>query len=202
MARMSADARRVQLIEAAIVVMARDGVAKATTRAIVGEAEMPLGVFHYCFRSKEELLEQVIETIHRGSIERVQGLAGTQTTVEAALRSSLQAYWDHVVANPAMHMLTYELTQYALRQPGLEGVARKQYETYVGTLVTHLDATADRLDVTYQRPTSVLARYLFTIIDGLTLNWLILGDDPDAEAVLDEVASHVAGLAQPHTAPA
>ena len=49
-ARIPADERRQQLVEAAIRVMARDSVAQATTRAIVGEAGMPLGVFHYCFR--------------------------------------------------------------------------------------------------------------------------------------------------------
>lgn len=197
MARMSADDRRAQLVDAAITVMARDGVAKATTRAIVGAADMPLGVFHYCFRSKQELLEQVIETIHRGSMGRVQGMTGTQTTVEETIRGSMQAYWDHVIANPSMHMLTYELTQYALRQPGFEGVARKQYETYVGSLEEYLDSGAEGLGVTYRLPTPVVARYLFTILDGLTLNWLILGDDSGAEAVLDEVAAHVASLAQP-----
>ncbi|XIE77716.1 hypothetical protein AB6O49_04510 [Streptomyces sp. SBR177] len=41
MARQSADVRREQLVEAAIRVMIRDGVAKATTRAVVGEAGLP-----------------------------------------------------------------------------------------------------------------------------------------------------------------
>jgi hypothetical protein len=54
-----------------------------------------------------------------------------------------------VLAHPAEHMLTYELTQYALRQPGLEGVARTQYELYLATLRSFLDDLADRLDVSY-----------------------------------------------------
>ncbi|WP_279579831.1 TetR/AcrR family transcriptional regulator [Fodinicola feengrottensis] len=61
---MSADERRQDLVAAAIRVLARDGVAKASTRAIVAEAAMPLGFFHYCFRSKQELFMQVIGTIN------------------------------------------------------------------------------------------------------------------------------------------
>ena len=67
MARMSAGDRRELLVAAAIRVMTRDGVAKATTRAIASEAEMPLGVFHYAFRSKQELMTMVTETIARQS---------------------------------------------------------------------------------------------------------------------------------------
>ena len=83
MARVSADVRRERLVEAAIRVMVRDGVAKATTRSIVAEADMPLGAFHYCFRSKEELLENVIEAISGHTLDlamvemqRPRGLGG------------------------------------------------------------------------------------------------------------------------------
>ena len=51
MPRIAVDARRELLVEAAIRVMARDGVAKATTRSIVAEAGMALAAFHYSFRS-------------------------------------------------------------------------------------------------------------------------------------------------------
>ena len=63
MPRIAVDERRELLVEAAIRVMVRDGVAKATTRSIVAEAGMALAAFHYSFRSKQELLENVIETI-------------------------------------------------------------------------------------------------------------------------------------------
>ncbi|MDP3892996.1 TetR/AcrR family transcriptional regulator [Nocardioides sp.] len=194
MARMSADERRERLVEAAITVMTRDGVARATTRAIVAEAEMPLGVFHYCFASKKELVEQVIGTINAHAVSRVMAMTDTRATFRESLRASVQGYWEHVLTHPAEHMLTYELTQYALRQPGFEGVARTQYELYLGTLTAFLDDIANRLAVTYELPTPVLARYLMTVVDGLTLNWIILGGEPEAAAVLDHVTDHVAGL--------
>ena len=65
--RMSVDQRRSLLIEAAINVMARDGVANVGTRAIVAEADMTIGVFHYCFRSKDELVVEVLRSINRAA---------------------------------------------------------------------------------------------------------------------------------------
>ncbi|WP_327320490.1 TetR family transcriptional regulator [Streptomyces sp. NBC_01235] len=49
MARMALKERREELIAAAIRVVTREGVARTTTRSIVREAGMTLGVFHYCF---------------------------------------------------------------------------------------------------------------------------------------------------------
>ncbi|OUE01907.1 transcriptional regulator BetI [Clavibacter michiganensis subsp. michiganensis] len=52
----SRDARRAELLDAAVRVMAVAGVAGASTRAITAEAGLAHGAFHYCFGVREELL--------------------------------------------------------------------------------------------------------------------------------------------------
>lgn len=197
--RRSADERRELLVEAAIRVMTRDGVAKTTTRAIVADADMQLGMFHYCFRSKQELLERVIETITAHSVDRADGIPQLRDSVEDTVRASMRLYWDHVVEHPQEHLVTYELTQYALREPGFEQVARAQYEFYLRTMRTLLDGVITHFGVTLQRPVDDLARYLVTIVDGLTLNWIVLRDTEQAERLLDDTAAYVASLATPTT---
>ena len=66
MARMPATERRVALGHAALVVIARDGIHAATTRAIVAEAGMPLASFHYAVASREELLRDVVDLVVAG----------------------------------------------------------------------------------------------------------------------------------------
>ncbi len=195
MVRMSADERRGQLVEAAIRVMARDGVARATTRSIVAEADMPLGVFHYCFRSKQDLLGSVIETITVHSLSTVLEVAAgaADGDLRTTVRAYLQAYLDHVKAQPAEHMMTYELTQYALREEGFEEVARRQYQHYLDTIEAFLADLGDGLGLVWARPVPVVARYLVTLLDGLTLNWLVLGDEPTAAGVLDVAAEGLLG---------
>ncbi len=195
MARMSAVDRRVQLVEAAIAVMTRDGVSRATTRAIAAEAGVPLSAVHYAFRSKQELLGEVTEAIARQSKADIDSAiftlaeqGGPQALVDV-VRAGLNAYFDHVVAHPREHLLTYELTHYAVREEGFEDAARRQYEYYLEQNTALIAALADLLGFEYIPPVEVVSRLVFSAMDGLALNYLAYGKEEEARQVLDLAAS-------------
>ncbi|UQX00055.1 TetR/AcrR family transcriptional regulator [Streptomyces sp. RerS4] len=194
MARMPSAERRRQLTEAAIRAMTRDGVTRTTTRSIAAEAGVSLSVFHYCFDSKQALLESVIEAITAHYISVVREAIRPKPTLRETVRAGFEAYWDHVSAQPGEHMLTYELTQYALRRPGFEHLARRQYELYGETYAELLRQLRDTMDLKLTVPVPVLARYLAAMTDGLTLNVLVLGDREAASDLLDLVTEHVLAL--------
>lgn len=196
MARLPSAERRRQLTEAAIRAMARDGVPRTTTRSIAAEAGVSLSVFHYCFDSKQQLVESVITTITGHYVTVVKEAIRPRATLEETVRAGFQAYWEHVRTHPDEHMLTYELTQYALRSPGFEHLARRQYELYAETYTELIDQLRESMGLRLRVPVPVLARYLAAMTDGLTLNYLVLGDDAAWTAVLDTVTAHVAGLVQ------
>ncbi|MEV2216069.1 TetR/AcrR family transcriptional regulator [Streptomyces sp. NPDC050997] len=194
MARMPSAERRRQLTEAAIRAMTRDGVARTTTRSIAAEADVSLSVFHYCFDSKQALIESVITTLTDHSVTVVKQAIRPRATLEETVRAGFHAYWDHVRAHPDEHMLTYELTQYALRQPGFEHLARRQYQLYGDAYAELIDELGRSMDFRLGVPVAVLARYLAAMTDGLTLNYLVLGDDAAWTDILDTVTAHIAGL--------
>jgi AcrR family transcriptional regulator len=194
MARKPSAERRRQLTEAAIRAMARDGVAKTTTRSIAAEAGVSLSVFHYCFDSKQALIESVITALTDHSVTVVKQAIRPRATLEETVRAGFQAYWDHVRAHPDEHMLTYELTQYALRQPGFQHLARRQYELYGAAYADLIGDLGRTMDFDLAVPVSVLARYLAAMTDGLTLNYLVLGDAAAWTDILDTVTAHIAGL--------
>jgi AcrR family transcriptional regulator len=196
MARIPADVRRQELVEAAIRVMARDGIAKATTRAIVDEAEMNLGFFHYCFRSKEELLVTVITTINDRNQQAAMAVVTPHRGLRDTLTASFRAYWDGVERNPGEHQVTYELTQYALRHAGLAEVARVQYDSYVRGLIQYLQEAAAANHMEWTTPVEVLAHYAHSVLDGVTLAWVVDRDSAAADAVLHEAAQHIAKQAR------
>ena len=129
MTRMPLAQRRQQLVDAAIAVLTREGVSKATTRAIVAEAGTSLSVFHYCFDSKQELLDAVIKSLVGRTVDLAEASFEAGASRRQMIRAGLGAYWQHVVANPDQHLLTYELTQYALRSAPES--AMKQYDAYL-----------------------------------------------------------------------
>ncbi|WP_328407643.1 TetR/AcrR family transcriptional regulator [Streptomyces violaceus] len=194
MTRLPSAERRRQLTEAAIRAMARDGVPRTTTRSIAAEAGVSLSVFHYCFDSKQELIESVITTIAGHYVTVVKEALRPRATLEETVRAGFQAYWEHVRAHPDEHMLTYELTQYALRQPGFEHLARRQYELYAETHIELIGQLRQTMGLRLRVPAPVLARYLAAMTDGLTLNYLVLGDDEAWSGILDTVTAHIAGL--------
>ncbi|MER5451523.1 TetR/AcrR family transcriptional regulator [Streptomyces sp. NPDC002766] len=194
MARRPSAERRRQLTEAAIRAMARDGVARTTTRSIAAEAGVSLSVFHYCFDSKQALIESVITTLTDHSVTVVKEALRPKATLEETVRAGFRAYWDHVRAHPDEHMLTYELTQYALREPGFEHLARRQHELYGSAFAELIERLRLDRDLELSVPVPVLARYLAAVTDGLTLNFLVLGDESAWSDILDTVVAHIAHL--------
>jgi AcrR family transcriptional regulator len=71
MAYVEAALRRRQMVAAARSVLARDGVARATLRAVAAEAGVPLGTMQYAFRSKEQLLRQLQDWCRRAEASGV-----------------------------------------------------------------------------------------------------------------------------------
>lgn len=172
-ARRPSDERRRDLVEAALRVMARDGVAAASTRAITAEAGMAQSRFHYCFRSKAELLREVVETMVRNQVTSVLGAGGD-------VRTALRAYAQHLVDHPEQHLLSYELTQYALRTPGLAPLAAQQYQAYLEGAAEVLAALG------IDDPSG--PRLVVALLDGVTLQWLVDRDVEAAVAVLERFA--------------
>lgn len=196
---MSAGDRRDQLVAAAIRVMTRDGVAKATTRAIAGEAGMPLGVFHYAFRSKAELMAVVTQTIAQQSKAEIDSatLSGAQQDPYELVLAGLCAYFDHVVAHSHEHLVTYELTTTALRDEELVGVAKEQYDYYLQENENLMVAVAELMGFEFTAPINVVSRYVTSVMDGLALNWLARGDEDEARKVVELTARTILTMIKP-----
>lgn len=197
MARMSLAERRTQLVAAAITVMTRDGVRAATTRAVVAEAGTSLSVFHYCFESKHQLLLAVVTELaarNTRTDDDAPALAGLSP--RQAVRAGLEAYWEDVLAHPAVHQLTYEVTQFCLRDPKLEPVAVQQYELYAAGVLAQFEA----LGVQTTLPAEVVARHVSVTMDGLTLDWLVRRDEASSRAALEAEIAFVESVLVPETA--
>ncbi|TXK19230.1 TetR/AcrR family transcriptional regulator [Homoserinibacter sp. GY 40078] len=196
---MSPDDRRAALVRAAIRVIARGGVSAATTRAIVSEAKMPLGAFHYVFTSRDELLSQVIRTVtddERMAVELA--LPGEGATFEQVVVAALDAYLDLLIADPERELALFELAFYGMRsEPDLVG---RQYGVYYREGEAILTQLATMCGLTWREPMPVMARRLVVVIDGVTTTWLADRDTPAAREFVRSVAPWIAASAVPVTA--
>ncbi|MCU1413930.1 MAG: TetR family transcriptional regulator [Microbacteriaceae bacterium] len=193
--RLAADDRRAALVQAALTVIARDGVHAATTRAIVAEAGMSLASFHYAFRTRDELIREVItfvvdqqEFVSRAALEP----AGD---VLAMVRGALQAYFDLLREHPEREQAMFELMHYSMRSPELGKLPPIQHGSYLTAGRTLIEAGGELLGIEWTLPIDDLARLLVALTDGLTYAWLADRDDAAAGRLMDSIASTISTFA-------
>jgi AcrR family transcriptional regulator len=169
-AYLSAEERRRTIIDAAIEVIANEGLARATTRRIAERAEAPLGALHYCFRNKEELIQVV-------SDEGAEMLAAAFDDVdpavgfEATLRESIAALWHWVEANVGLQLALMELAMFQIRQ-GDDKDLYRMWDRFGGDLLRDRLGRALEVDpVDLQIPLDEIVRFINHRFDGLILEF-------------------------------
>lgn len=193
MTRTSIEDRRRDLLAAAFRVVAERGLAAASTRAIVAEAEMSLASFHYAFTSRDELIDLLIAEVVAGERTAVvpEELGGK--SLEQLIAEGLNGYLDHLRRDPPHEQAMLELAQFALRdRPSL---ARELYEQYHAIARASLDMAAEATGVHWSVDVDIVARLLVSVTDGLTLSWLVDRDDDAARTLVLIAARAVAALA-------
>ncbi|GMA28254.1 TetR/AcrR family transcriptional regulator [Arenivirga flava] len=198
MARIPAEQRRQALVQAALAVIYRDGVAAATTRTVVAEAGMSLASFHYVFDSRDELIREVIAAIV-GDVEAVASMSlEPGKDIAETVRNGLRAYLGHVRADPLREVMLNELMNHALRDPELAHLPQIQYRIYRQTAGALLELAATVSDVRWNRPMDEMAHLFATFTDGLSLTWLGDRDDAAAEKTIELAALAVSVFAEPN----
>jgi len=183
--RLPAEARRAALVEAALRVMTRDGLAAGTTRAIVAEAGMSLASFHYAFASRDELLRELVHRVVGHELSAATAELDVEDGLGGLLRSAAEGYLQHLEREPGAEQLMFELAFHSLRDPALQPLARQQYRAYTAAATRLLEQAAALTGATWQRPVPELARLLVTLLDGVTTTWLVDRDTEATRAVLD-----------------
>lgn len=195
MVRMSVQQRSELLLDAALTVIARDGIAHATTRAITDEAGMRRGSFHYCFESKDELFQALV-TRHIGDmVNTAEATWDPNRTLAENLLAGISAFVSFGRAHPQEELLSYELTNYAMRSKTPEG-AVTQYNGYDSQTSRYLNFVAEQANVEWSIPTPVLARMLTTMVNGSLLHWLVDRNDEATDLSIAGFSGMLATVAQ------
>lgn len=199
--KLPADERRAQLLEAALMIAAEQGVDALTLRPLAAAAGASPGIVHYHFHDKDTLLTEMGETqilqvndgmrLAFGQYTEPSGLTGIPA-LEDLLRAGIRGLWPIVEATPHHQLLTYELTAHALRRRSAGNlaagaIAERQYSAMDAETVAFLTLCATRADVTWITPVEQVARFALACMNGLVLRWLVDRDSAAALIALDDL---------------
>lgn len=187
--------RRSQLVRAALEVVSNEGVARATTRRIAEVADMSAASLHYCFATKEELLQAAFEYGTQDGLLYIGRAVTPRCGLAVAVTAIMRAYADWMREAPHIQLAQFELTLWSLRNPASRHLAQRVYRRYIdGTAQLLREAQAGEADA--QVDVTDVARLIVAALDGHVLQWQALGDDVFERMVEESVAAITAHLAQ------
>ncbi|PVC88877.1 TetR family transcriptional regulator [Streptomyces sp. CS131] len=193
MARRYDPDRRTRIIDAALTVIAADGIAGLSHRTVAAEADVPLGSTTYHFASLDELLvaalrrcnENFVQALRSSGLFAEEGDAGPgegdagQGAEGAGLAEELTRLLDRWFAGERGAIeLEYELYLAALRRPALRPVAAEWTTEAVALLSRRTDPET--------------ARALVALMDGVCLQVLLTGgtfDAPYTRVMLERIVA-------------
>lgn len=185
MARRYDPGRRTRIIDAALSVIAAEGMAGLSHRTVAAEADVPLGSTTYHFDSLDDLLVAALRRCNENFVQalRDSGVFDAEPGgggSEADLADELARLLDRWFAGErGVIELEYELYLAALRRPALRPVAAEWTEEAVGLLSRRTDPGT--------------ARALVALMDGVCLQVLLAGGGFDAAYTREMLARIVAG---------
>lgn len=192
MPRLSAQDRRVELIDATVRVAVAEGLDAATVRRIAQEAGVPLGTVHYCFGSKAALISAVADSIEQPTID-VALLESLPT--DQALVAAFRAYWEQIGSDRRRQLLIYELLAHLSRgDDASREIARQLTDRAYGAVLGAIRAYAEDLGRTLPAEPEVLARLVIAVTDGVSLAWIVNSDDGQAQVVMETFARLLAAV--------
>ncbi|MET7510779.1 TetR/AcrR family transcriptional regulator [Streptomyces albidoflavus] len=196
MAHVPAAERRPQLIKAAIDLMAREGVAAGSTRAIAAELGVAQATVHYTFGTKEDLYRAVMDQITDELIAQVQRTAPQDAGFEETFSALASALWGTVREPSSHHQLLSELTMFALRVPGLNEARQSHYRRVVEVTAQLITETAERAGQELAESPQTVARFFLSGFDGLTMQVLLcLPDEATERRGLEALVAATVALA-------
>ncbi|MGI9464391.1 MAG: transcriptional regulator BetI [Aestuariivirgaceae bacterium] len=170
--RQTADARKQQLIAAAIDCLAEGGMAAFTIDRICRKAGISRGLISHHFKGKEALLAAAYEVMTRNLDEMASaGLASARADPAAALRATIEANFAEAPFDKNQLKAWLAVWGEVANNVRLKEVHRKRYIAYQSSLAAAIAglATQRRRKVDAEQ----LATMFIALIDGLWLEWCL-----------------------------
>lgn len=160
------EAKRAELLKAAISVIAQEGFAGASLRKVAQRAGCTTGAVTYYFASKEELVTAILESLF-DQFDAQLGRGLDRIDVKEGFRRWLD--WTNA-RDPDAWLASLQLLAHARREPAFAAVYQRRYARYRETLAAILARGQGRGQIRSDISADLLADQLSAMGDG----WMMM----------------------------
>ena len=166
MVRMSADRRREAIVEAALAVARRKGLASTTVREVAAEMGTSSGLIHHYFETMDEVLAAAFERVAEEDLRQTAAAMATAPYPTDALVRFFKAYAP-AEADPAFQ-LWLDAWAEAARRPAIQATSRRLNLRWHALLEDTIRRGIGTARFRCQDPSAAAWRIL-SLVDGLAL---------------------------------
>ncbi len=161
------EARRAELLNAAIAVIAQEGFAEASLRKVAERAGYSTGAVTYYFANREEMMAAVIESqFDKFDAMLAASNRGDKVDIRDALKRWLDSFGSSVEGE---WVATFQLLSMARNEPALAAVCRQRYARY-RTVFTAMIAKGQRQGTIRK---DIPAEFLADQINAMGDGWMM-----------------------------
>jgi AcrR family transcriptional regulator len=168
----ASEARKNQILDAAMTVFARLGFHEARMDDIVQEAGLSKGTLYWYFKSKEDIIIAISQRLFSMDIEQVEAVLGSEGTVSERLLRLMRTRAEGLRELSELVAILFEFYAAALRKEEMRQQIKSYFQGFHELLVTLIQQGIDRGEF---RPIDAeeAAVALDSLFEGLVIRWLI-----------------------------
>jgi AcrR family transcriptional regulator len=184
--RLPPDARRAQLIQLGVQMLATRRLDDLSVEALADEAGISRGLLFHYFRSKQEFHLEVVRACARELLERTE--PDPELSPVDQLRASLGAYIDYVTENRDVYVSLVRGA--ASGDAAVREVADETRTEQANRVLKHLDA----LGLPGAERTELAVRGWVAFCEEVVVSWLASGQRPPRDELLALLADALPGV--------
>lgn len=137
--------RRDRIVDTALDVIARHGVAGTTHRRVAEAADVPLGAMTYYFQGMEHLLQEAFAKLADTISSQFKAILEAATTKEQARQAVIDWACNGMWTSERNLVLVFELSAFAAREPGMRPLLQRWMGVSESYLSAHFGASTAKL---------------------------------------------------------
>lgn len=116
------EAKKHEIAQSAISALKTYGYAQTTLRDIAAQSDMSLGMMHYYFDDKEQLLIYCVRLYKRQFVVKLRGALDNATAEDGVIKAFAAALSDTLESDAEVHRLWYDIRSQAMFDPVFQPV--------------------------------------------------------------------------------
>jgi AcrR family transcriptional regulator len=187
---------RMELLDAASRVFAREGFHTATLEEVASEAGYTTGAIYSNFTGKDELFLAAFEYEIARDVRAVAEARddAADDTPGARMRAAARRWMQLLRERPEMFLMLLEYWSYAMRHPDLRDSFAERFGAFRDTTARWVEDEAARGDWDLPVPPKHIALGLNALIYGMALQYLPGGEDLPEDGLEEMAAALLTGI--------